>query len=174
MEFGQGLAGDDYLLIWTAAVAAVMVVGLFGVVLPFLPGLFLILAAAVAYGFLVGFSSIAVAVLVAMGILVVISIIKSFIIPSKAAAESGASGWSQFGAVVGGVTGFFIVPVFGLIIGALAGMVLTELAIKGNWDEAWTATKGAAKGFGISALIDLGLGTIMIAAWSVWAATVVL
>ncbi len=174
MDFGQGLAGEDYLLLWTGAVAAVMSIGLLGVVLPFLPGLFLILSAAVAYGFLVGFSSIAIAVLIAMGILVVISIIKSFIIPSKAAAESGASGWSQLGAVVGGVVGFFIVPVFGLIIGALGGMVLTELALKGNWDEAWTATKGTAKGFGISALIDLGLGVIMIAAWSVWAASVVL
>lgn len=173
MDFGQGLAGDDYLLVWTGAAAAVMVLGLIGVVVPFLPGLFLILGAAVGYGFLVGFNSVAVGVLIAMGVLVVISIIKSFIIPSKAASESGASGWSQFGAVVGGVAGFFIVPVFGLIIGALAGMVITELAVKGNWDEAWAATKGTAKGFGVSALIDLGLGMIMIAAWSVWAASVI-
>lgn len=174
MDFAQGLAGDDYRLIWTGLAAAVMALGLIGVVVPFLPGLFLILATAFVYGLLVGFDSIAVAVLVVMSVLVAISIIKSVVIPSRAAAESGASMLSQVGAVIGGVIGFFVIPVFGLILGALAGMIATELAMKGNWDEAWAATKGAAKGFGISALIDLGLGTIMIAAWSVWAATVVL
>jgi len=173
-EWGQGLAGDDYVLVWTGVAAAVMAVGLVGVIVPFLPGLFLILAAAGVYGLLVGFDSVAVAVLIAMSILVAISVIKSFVIPRKAASQSGASGWSQVAAVAGGVIGFFVIPIFGLILGALAGLVLSEFMIKGNWDEAWVAAKGTAKGFGVSALIDLGLGIVMIAAWSVWAATVVL
>jgi hypothetical protein len=60
-----------------------------------------------------------------------------------------------------------------LVIGALAGLLAVEVLLKGNWDEAWTATIGTAKGFGISALIDLVLGLLMITFWSVWAATVV-
>lgn len=174
MDWGQGLAGGEYVLLWTGLVAAVMVIGLVGVLLPGLPGLILVLGAGVAYGFLFGFTTTAIVVLVFMTVLVIISVIKGLIIPARAASESGASRWSQVWAVVGGVTGFFLIPIFGLILGALAGLILSEFLVKGNWDEAWKATLGTAKGFGVSVLIDLALGTMMIAAWSVWAATVLL
>ena len=166
--------GDDAALLWTIVVAVVMVLGLMGVVLPVLPGLLLIWAAALFYGFLVGFGAVGWTVVGLLTALAVVGLIKSVVIPRRAAAESGASGWAQFAAVVGGVVGFFIIPVFGLVIGALAGLLAVEYVLKGDWNEALVAVRGTAKGFGLSVVIDLVLGVLMIAAWSVWAATVLL
>jgi len=167
-------SGQDAALFWTVVVAAAMVLGLLGVVIPVLPGVLLIWGAALVYGFVVGFGTIGGIVLGLLTVLAMISVVKSIMIPRRTASRSGASVWSQLGAVAGGIVGFFVIPVLGLIIGALAGLLAVEFVLKGNWDEAWTATVGAARGFGISALIDLGLGMVMIACWSIWAATVLL
>ncbi len=166
--------GSDDALLWTIVTAVVMVLGLMGVVLPVLPGLFLIWAAAVFYGFMVGFGTVGWSVVGLLTILAVAGLIKSVVIPRRAAAQSGASGWAQLGAVAGGVVGFFVIPVFGLVIGALAGLLAVEYMLKGDWNEALVAVRGTAKGFGISVVIDLIIGIIMIAAWSVWAASVLL
>lgn len=159
---------------WTIVAAIIMVVGLCGVVIPILPGLALIWGTALVYGFVVGFGTGGIAVMVALTALLAVSIIKSVVVPRRAAQEAGASGWSQFGGLVGAIIGFFLIPVVGVIVGALVGVLLVEVSLKGHWGEAWTATVATAKGFGISALIDVVLGLIMIGTWSAWAVTVVL
>lgn len=164
--------GEDTAMLWTIVVGIVMVLGLMGVVLPVLPGLLLIWAAALFYGLMVGFGSIGWAVVGLLTVLAVAGMIKSVVIPRRAAVESGASGWAQLGAVVGGVVGFFVIPVFGLILGALAGLLAVEYMLKDDLDEALAAVRATAKGFGLSVVIDLILGMVMIVAWSVWAATV--
>lgn len=158
---------------WTIVAAVIMVVGLCGVVIPILPGLALIWVTALVYGFIVGFGAGGIAVMVALTALLAASMIKSVLVPRRAAQGAGASGWSQFGGLAGAVLGFFLIPVVGVIVGALAGVLLVEVSLKGDWGEAWTATLATAKGFGISALIDLVLGLIMIGTWSAWAVTVV-
>ena len=158
---------------WTLLAAIIMVVGLCGVIIPILPGLLLIWITAFVYGFIVGFTPVGIGVMMVLTVLVAISVIKGFVIPKQTATASGASGWSQVGGLVGAIIGFFLIPVIGVLVGALVGVLLVEILLKGNWDEAWTATKGTAKGFGISAVVDLGLGMVMLAAWSVWASTVV-
>lgn len=159
-------------LLWTAIVGVAMVVGLAGVILPLVPGLILMWAAALVYGFAVGWNSLGVAVMVTLGVIVVVSIVAGFLIPSRAAADSGASGWSQVAGLLGGVVGFFVIPVFGVIVGALAGLLLVEYLRTDDWGLAWTATKGTARGFGISVLVDLALGMVMLVVWAAWAATV--
>jgi len=166
--------GTDDVMLWTIVVAVAMVLGLMGVVLPVLPGLLLIWAAALFYGFMVGFGTLGWMVIGLLSVLVVAGGIKSVMIPRRAAAASGASAWAQLGAVVGAVIGFFVIPVLGLILGALAGLLVVEYLLKGDWNEALVAVRGTARGFGISVVIDLILGMIMIVAWSVWAASVLL
>lgn len=172
-SFPTAIGSDDAIL-WTIVVGLAMVLGLMGVVLPVLPGLLLIWAAALFYGFVVGFGTIGWTVVGLLSVLMVAGAIKSVMIPRRAATASGASGWAQVGAAVGGVIGFFVIPVLGLILGALAGLLVVEYARKGDWNEALVAVRGTARGFGISVVIDLILGAVMIVAWSVWAASVLL
>ena len=168
-----GFTGGEQHLFWSVLALMVMAVGLVGVLVPVLPGLMLIWSVALVYGLIVGFGPAGLSAMVVLSLIVVVSVIKSVVLPRRAAAGAGASGWSQFGAVAGGVIGFFLVPVIGLVLGALAGLVATEYSLKGNWEDAWSATKATAKGFGISALIDLVLGVLMIGAWAAWATTVI-
>lgn len=164
------MSGD---VIWTIVAAVVMVVGLCGVVIPILPGLVLMWVAALVYGLAVGFGTLGIVVMVVFTIGVVASIVTSVVVPRRAAGDSGASGKAQLGAVVGAVIGFFVIPVVGIIVGALVGLLVVEASVTGDWNDAWTATMATAKGFGISALIDFGLGLIMLIVWSAWAFTVV-
>jgi len=158
--------------VWTLIAGVVMVVGVAGVIVPGLPGLLLVVAAGVGYGFAVGFSPLGWVVIGVLGVLLAISIALGVMIPQREAARAGTAGISQWAALLGAIIGFFVIPVFGLIAGAIIGALVAEYQVKGNWDEAWTATLGLVKGLGISMLVDLVIGVVMIAAWSVWALTV--
>lgn len=159
---------------WTVLAGAVMAVGLCGVVIPLLPGLALIWMTAIVHGLIVGFDALGIVVVVVLTALLAISVIKSVLVPKRMAAGSGASGWAQLGGLVGAIIGFFVIPLVGVLVGAVIGVLLAEVVVKGDWGDAWSATKGTAKGLGVSAVIDLGLGMVMIAAWAVRAATIVL
>ena len=157
----------------TVLVALVMVVGLAGTVVPLLPGLMLIWAAALVYGFGVGFGSVGVAVMVLLSLIVVISLVKSILVPRRAAEGHDVSRWSQLVALVGAVIGFFLVPVIGVFVGALVGLLLAEYVNHRDLATAWRATVAVTKGFGLSVVIDVGLAMTMIGLWLVWAFVVV-
>ncbi len=156
----------------TVLVGIVMVVGLAGTVVPILPGLTVLWGAALAYGFVVGFGPVGITVMALITLLLVVSVVKSFLIPKKMAEGSDVSGWSQLIALVGAVIGFFVVPVVGIVVGALVGLMLSEYIHHRELGEAWEATKAVAKGFGLSALVDIALGVVMITLWAIWSLTV--
>ena len=159
---------------WTLVAAIAMVVGLCGVVIPVVPGLALIWLVALIHGFAVGWSAVGVTAMVVITALLAVSVVKSVVVPRRTAAASGASLWAQLGGVVGAIAGFFLIPVVGVLVGALAGVLVVELLAKRDGAEAWAATVGLAKGFGLSVVIDLGLGLVMLSVWSAFALTVVL
>lgn len=160
-------------LVWTIVIAVVMVIGLAGVAIPVLPGLALVWAAALVYGFAVGFGWQGIGVMVLLSTLLVASVVKGVIVPKRAVERVGGSGWSQLGGLVGALIGLFTLPVIGVPVGALIGVMAVEYVNTQSLPDAWVATKGVAKGFGINALIDLGIGVAMIGAWSLWALSVV-
>lgn len=159
-------------VVWSILAIVVMLVGLAGIIIPVIPGLLVIWATALIYGFAVGWDAVGVTVMVLLTVIVIVSIVTGILLPKREADEAGASRLSQYGAIVGAIIGFFTIPVVGVFVGALIGILTVELLAKGNWDEAWTATIGLAKGLGLSVVIDLLLGMVMISAWSIWAATV--
>lgn len=157
----------------TVVCAIALVVGLIGTLIPILPGVAFMWLASLLYGFVVGYTPFGVVVMFILTALMVASLIVGAILPRKAAVESGAATRSQVVGVIGAVIGFFIIPVVGVIVGALAGLLLAELADKGELRPAWNATIGLAKGFGVGALAQFGFGFAMLLLWSAWAATVV-
>ncbi len=158
---------------WTFLVALAMAIGLAGIAVPVLPGILVLWFAALIYGFAVGFGSLGVLVMVIMTSGVALSIASSIIIPKKAADDSGADGSSQLIGLIGAVIGFFVIPVIGLFVGGLAGILLAEYLRLQDFNAAWRATKGVARGFGKSAVVDFALGIVMVTAWALWALTVI-
>lgn len=158
---------------WTVLTALAMVVGLFGTLVPILPGLMLIWGLTVLYGFLIGeFGTIGIAIVIFQTVIVIVSVAKGFVVPKKASDAYGTSGAAQIAALIGAIIGFFAIPVVGLPVGALAGVLAVEYTKHKTFAAAWQATKGVLVGFGINGLIDFVLGWVMIGAWAIWAATV--
>jgi uncharacterized protein YqgC (DUF456 family) len=158
----------------TILVAVVMAVGLAGTLVPLLPGLTLIWVAALAYGVAVGFGPVGVGVMVLSSALVIAGVVKSVLVPKRVADGHDVARWSQLVAAVCAVIGFFVIPVIGVVVGALVGLLVAEYANHRALGPAWQATVVVAKGFGLSAVIELGLGLVMVGLWSVWATTVLL
>lgn len=158
---------------YTVLIAIVMAVGLVGTIFPFVPGVTLIWAAALVYGFLVGFGTIGFAVVGVLTIILAASVAKSVLVPRRMAEGQGVSRWSQIVAAVGAVLGLVFIPFVGVFVGALLGLFGAELAHHRDVAAAGRATVAVAKGFGLSALIEVVLAVAMIAVWSVWAFSVV-
>ncbi len=157
---------------WTIIAGLAMLIGLITTFVPVVPGLVVIWVSALIYGFAVGFGTIGIVSMFVLTGLVIASVLFSLIVPKKMSEDHGSSRAAQWGGLVGAVIGFFVIPVVGLIIGALIGVMAVELSVHKDWGVAWTSTKGLAKGFGVSALIDIGLGTAMVVVWAFWALTV--
>lgn len=160
-------------LLTTIIVAVIMVIGLVGTLIPVLPGILAMWAIAVIYGFVMGWTTAGFVAIVLITGLTLASLVVGYLLPQRAAADAGAGRWSQFWGVVGAIAGFFAIPIVGVIVGALAGVLVAEWAQKGELGPAWTSTVATAKGFGISALVQFGIGFAMLLAWSAWAVTLV-
>lgn len=160
---------------WATAIAGfAMVVGVAGTVVPILPGLGVIWAASVGYGLAVGFGPVGLAVVALNTVMVAASFVAGVLVPRRMAVSRSVGGLSQLVAVVGAIVGFFVVPVVGIVLGALVGLFGAEYLRLRAVGPAWEATVAVAKGFGLRALIDLGLGLVMITLWGGWALTVLL
>lgn len=138
-------------------VAAVIVVGLIGIVVPILPGTLLIACALFVWALVVGgwaWSVFAAAVLA----LVVGEVIK-YLVAGKSLRTDGIPNRTVVIGGLVGIVGFFVVPVIGLLLGFVVGAVLSELGRTRSLEQAWrgalAALKAAAKTIGIELLFAL-------------------
>lgn len=157
----------------TVLVLLAMLVGLVGTLVPILPGIALMWFAAVAYGFAVGFDALAVVVLLIVTVLTVVAVVLGIVVPKRAATASGASTRSQLVAAVGAIIGFFVIPIVGLLVGAVVGLGIAEYVDKRDWPVARASTIAVAKGFGISTLLQFATAFLILLVWTVWAQAVI-
>ena len=147
----------------------VMAIGLIGTVFPAIPGLVLIWATALVYGLFEGFGIIGWIAMVAITVLLGAGLAAKVMVPKRRATAGGApTSTLVFGAIVG-LIGFFTVPIVGLPLGGIAGVLVAEYRRTRAWGPAWRSTKGVIVGLGIGALLELGAGMAMILCWLVWA-----
>jgi uncharacterized protein YqgC (DUF456 family) len=141
-----------------------IVVGIFGILLPVLPGLLLVLAGiavwAVPRGDAVGWTVLG----IATAIVVLGSIVK-YLLPGRRMHESGVPGRTIAAGAGLGVIGFFVIPVAGLFFGFVLGVYLAELARLGNREQAWPSTRRALLAVGWSILIEMATGLLATAVW---------
>jgi uncharacterized protein len=151
-----------------ALTAVAMAIGVAGTVLPLVPGLGLVIAAALVYGIVEGFGTtgtVAFAVIVTIG---AAGIAAGFVLPHRAAGGAGAPRHSLLLGAVGAVVGFFAVPVVGLPLGGAIGIYAGERMRTQDAAAAWRTTQATLKGFGLAALTQLATGLVMVVVWVVW------
>lgn len=151
-----------------ALVALAMAVGVAGTVVPLVPGLGLVVAAALAYGLVEGFGTTGT---VAFGVIVAVGLAGTaagVALPHRAAGRAGAPRSSLLLGAAGAVLGFFAVPIVGLPLGGVAGIYVGERLRTGDGAAAWRATRATLKGFGLAAVVQLGAALVMAAVWVAW------
>jgi uncharacterized protein len=148
--------------------AAVMLVGLFGTVVPLWPGLLVIWVTGLVYGLSAGFGTVGLAAFGVMTALAIAGTVAKVVLPHRGGRAGGASGTSLAAGLAGAVVGAFVLPVVGIPVGAVAGVYLAERVRVSDPSEAWPATVGVLKGFGLGALVEFSLGVVMIATWAGW------
>jgi len=109
------------------ATIALMLIGLIGSVLPFIPGSPLILLGAFIYAWYTDFLVVTWGTLVILLLLTVLSQILDYLASILGAKKFGASRWGMSGAFLGGIIGLFSGGILGILIGPFIGALLLEL-----------------------------------------------
>jgi uncharacterized protein YqgC (DUF456 family) len=152
-------------------VGVVMVIGIVGILLPVLPGLLLIWAAGLWWTIADGGGATRWTVFAVLTALLVVGTVVKYVLPARSAAARGAPVSTLVVGALGGIVGFFVIPVVGLLIGGVLGIYLAEYVRLRDPGRAWTSTRAALVAIGIGLLIELTAGVLMFGVWliGVWA-----
>lgn len=146
-----------------------MLLGLVGTVVPVWPGLGVVWLAGLVYGLVGGFGTVGAVAFGVMTVLAVLGTTATIVMPVRSGVRRGAQLPTLAAAIVGGLVGAVLLPALGLPIGALAGVWAAELARVSDAAQAWRNTLAVLRGLGLGIVVELGVGTIMLATWLVWA-----
>ena len=158
-KWGHPMAEHILILI---LISILMVLGLFGSVLPGLPGTPLILAGALIYGWYTGFAAVTWSVLLALLVLTLLSYFLEFFASVLGVKKMGGSGWGMAGALLGMIVGTVIGGLFGLLIGPFVGAFLFELAKQKDLQASVKSGIGTLVGFLAGTIGKLIIAVIMI------------
>ncbi|MEX1163065.1 MAG: DUF456 family protein [Nitriliruptor sp.] len=145
----------------------VMLVGLVGVVVPVLPGVVLVGLAGIVATFALGIDTVGWVLVVVLAVVTLAGAGASYALPAQRGLKGDAARSSLALAAVLGVVGFFVIPVVGLILGALLGLYLGEVGRHGDRTRAWASTRSVLKAYGVGVLVEMGAALLLIAIWLV-------
>ncbi len=156
-------------LLLVVLVAVIMVVGLAGTILPILPGLWLIWAAALGYGVFAGFGIWGWVAMVIITAFAAAGTAAAVYVPQRTASSIGVPWWGQVLALVGAVAGFFLVPVVGAPLGFIVGILVVTLVRERHFQGALAATWATLKSMLVASGMQFGIGLAMVGVWVLWA-----
>jgi hypothetical protein len=144
-------------------VALAIIAGLFGIVVPLLPGLALEVAAILIWAVVVG-EPLAWGVAILCFAIGALGTVFKYLVPGRRLKESGMPMSTLVIAVAVGIAGLFIIPVIGAPIGFVAAIYVAERIRVGS-EQAWPATKASLGAVAASIGIELATGLIVAAIW---------
>ncbi len=145
-------------------VAVAIAVGLVGILVPLLPGTLLVWAAVAVWSFAERTTAGWVVLGVVTAILGVTLLIK-YIWPAKRMRAAEVGGGIMAAGAAGGIIGFFVIPVAGLLVGFVLGVYLAEFARRRDRRRAWASTVHAVKAAVLSVGVELAGGLLATAVW---------
>jgi uncharacterized protein YqgC (DUF456 family) len=144
--------------------AAVILLSLILIVLG-LPGLWIMVASAVAYNLIVPGEPIGWITLVCVAVLAFVAELLEFSMTGRYARKYGGSRRAGWGAILGGIVGAIVgipVPIIGSVIGAFIGSFLGALIAEftggSSAGDATRVAKGALIGRVVSTVLKIGIG----------------
>jgi uncharacterized protein YqgC (DUF456 family) len=149
----------------TIVCGLVVAAGIVGVIIPGIPGLLLswigvLLWTLIGDGGPLKWLFLAIATVIAL----VGGAIK-YALPGRNMRASGVPRLSILAGAVLGIIGFFLIPVVGLPIGFVVGVLLVELARNRNGATAWQSTSAALKAVGLAVMLEVATAFAVAVVW---------
>ncbi len=147
----------------------IMVLGLFSLIIPGIPGLTIIWLASLVFMLLTGITWQIGIVFGFMTLFMIAGNISDNVLMGAGARKQGAS-WLAIGvALAAGVVGTFLLPPFGGLAAALVGLFIVEYIRLKDWQKALDSAGSMAMGCGWAVALRFAVGVLMIALWVIWA-----
>ncbi|HEY4504304.1 MAG TPA: DUF456 domain-containing protein [Candidatus Paceibacterota bacterium] len=146
------------------AIASIIIVllGLFGVIVPILPGVMLAWVGLLFYAFKTDFETISITTVIIFLVLSLATLILDLLAPIMGAKRYKASGRGIFGASIGFLLGVFFLGPAGIIVGPFLGALLGELSHGGNNGQVVHTAVGTLVGFLFSTLVKLCVALVIL------------
>ena len=158
---GEVLAGFGDTVTVVAGVG--VVVGVLGTVVPVLPGGLLVAASVLVWALATG--GAAWWVLVAVVVVLAAGQVLEYLTAGVSLKRAGVPNRSLVLGGLGGIVGFFVVPVLGLVLGFLGGLYLAERARQPDAEAAWRSTRTGLRAAGVALLIELAAVLVAATLW---------
>ncbi|WP_028044989.1 DUF456 domain-containing protein [Cellulomonas sp. URHE0023] len=147
-------------------VGLVVLVGLVGIVVQVLPGLFLVAGAVVAWGVLTG-GAVGWTVVVFTVLATGAAFVGQYLLAGRHLKRAGVPFVTMVVGGILGIVGFFLIPVVGLLVGFVLGVFLAEWLRSGDHRTAWRSTVAALQATGLTILVELAGALMTTTAWIV-------
>lgn len=134
--------------------SVLIIVGMIGIVLPVLPGLLLTLLAVLIWAVSTG-GSTAWGLFALAAVVYVAGVAAQFLLPGRRLKAQGIGMGTLLMAVLGGIIGFFVIPVVGAFVGFVLAIFLVETTRSRSREHAWARTKSALRAIVHSMGIEL-------------------
>ncbi|MFI1994305.1 DUF456 domain-containing protein [Actinoplanes sp. NPDC020271] len=149
----------------TVIAGVLIVAGVFGVILPIIPGLLLSWSGVLLWALLSDAGGAAKWVVLAVAtVITALGTVVKFLWPGRKLKDSGVPLPSLLAGGVLGLVGFFVVPVIGLLLGFLLGIYAME-AMRLGTDQAWPSTRRALAAVGLSLLVEFAAALGVAVVW---------
>jgi len=154
--------------LWTIITLLIMAVGLVGTVLPVIPGILLIYAGYLLYGFATGWQAYGLAAIVGWSVVTALVLLLDFCAGAIGAKRYGASRSGTWGALIGGLIGSLTAGLPGLILGLFVGAAAGELLRGRSHRAALRSGRGTFIGFMVGSVVRIALGAVMVGTFVRW------
>lgn len=138
--------------VWIILCVLLLLLGVIGSFLPFLPGPPLAYAALLLHQYTGGYPFSARFLIIWAAITVIVMLLEN-IIPAWGTERFGGSRYGIFGCVGGLIIGIIFFPPFGIVLGPLIGAFVGELLGGQPSDQAWRSAVGSFVGFLVGSLL---------------------
>jgi uncharacterized protein len=143
-------------------IAALIIGGIAGIFVPFLPDALLVLAGVFVYGIYDRFEHVGIFTFLILSILTLVVAVIDYLATAIGAKKFGATKFGIAGGVLGGIIGLFIGSIFGFLIGFFLGALMFELLIGRSFKDSLKSGSGAIIGFLGGTLFKLMIILLMI------------
>src|SRR3712207_3724152 len=139
------------------ATTVIMVIGLLGAVIPFVPGPPLVWVGALYYAWRTDWTEVGWPILTLLLVLAIVGGTADLWMGYLGARTGGASWLATLASLVGGVIGLLVFSLPGAIIGSIGGIVLVEYPRHGDWRRMLRASGG----YGLGWVLSSGVGGVI-------------